>query len=83
MFYATICVFSWAADGQDGNGLHPKNKIGAKSSSLGKLAETLIMIYFLFENLLDIFPLAFCVRQRYLVLIWGSLTQKILLITMT
>ena len=40
---------------------------------LEKLAKTLIMVYFLLENSIDIFLLVFhkhfCVRQRYLVLI--------------
>ena len=43
---------SWAADGQDGNGLHlEKMRLIFLSLSLyiGKLAKTLITVYFLFE----------------------------------
>ena len=45
---------SWAADGQGGNGLHLK-KIGLFFQvyfcfCLGKLAKTLIEVYFLLEN---------------------------------
>ena len=43
---------SWAADGQDGNGLHLE-KIGRTFPSL------LLLVYFLFENSLDIFFLVF------------------------
>ena len=48
---------------------------------LGKLANTQIMVYFLFENSLDICLLVFYklfrVQQRYLNLILGSFDQKI------
>ena len=53
----------WTADGQDHeNGLNLKKKIGLIFSSLsllsvGELAKTLIMVYFLLENSLDIFLL--------------------------
>ena len=47
---------SWAADGQEGNGLHFE-KLGLISPS--KNSKTLIMVYFLFDNSLDIFFLVF------------------------
>ena len=53
---------SWAADGQDGNGLHLKKMRLIFSSfnfCLSKLVKTLIMVYFFFENPLDIFLLVF------------------------
>ena len=53
---------SWAADGQDGNGLHLE-KNGANVFKLSflswKTCKTLIMVYFLFEHSLDIFVLVF------------------------
>ena len=48
---------SWAADGQDGNGL--PNFFEVYGFCLGKLTKTQIMVYFLFKNSLDIFLLVF------------------------
>ena len=53
---------SWVADGQDGNRLYlEKMKLifQVYSFCLGKLAKTLIMVYFFLENPLDIFLLVF------------------------
>ena len=53
---------SWAADGQDENGLHLEKMRLVFSSllfCLGKLVKPLIMVYSLFENSLDIFLLVF------------------------
>ena len=52
----------WAADGQDGNGLHLEKMrliFSSLSPRLGKLAKILIMVCFLSENSLDIFLLVF------------------------
>ena len=60
---------SWAADGLDGNGLHLEKMtliFQVYRFCRGKLSITQIMVYFLFENSLDIFPLVYVI---YLVLI--------------
>ena len=49
---------SWTVHGQDGNGLHLE-KIRLIRFCLGKPAKTQIMVYFLFENSLDIFLFVF------------------------
>ena len=47
---------SWAADGQDGNGLHlEKMRLIFQVYRFGKNTKTQILVYFLLENLLDIF----------------------------
>ena len=64
---------SWPTDGQDGNRLHlEKMRLIVLSLSLfflKKLAKTLIMVYFLFENLFDICLLVF---YKYFVYDKGS-----------
>ena len=59
---------SWAADGQDGNGLHlEKMRLNFKFNSfcLGKCAKTQIMVFFLFEKSLDLFLFVFCKHFVY------------------
>ena len=50
---------SWAADGQDGNGLHLEKNVANSFQvycfRLGKLTKTRIMVYFLFKISLHIF----------------------------
>ena len=57
---------SWAADGQDENRLHLEKMRLIFSSyrfCLEKFLKTLIMVYFLFENLLIIFLLVFYIKH--------------------
>ena len=49
---------SWAADGQDGKELELEKK-KFKALCLGKLAQTLILVYYFFENSLDFLLLVF------------------------
>ena len=50
---------SWAADGQDGNGLHLEKMRLSYRFCLKKFAKTLIMAHFLFKTSLDVFLLVF------------------------
>ena len=74
---------SWAADGQDGNGLHLEKIEATFLTFIASVSENSLKfwLWFIFSWKFTWYlpfsvPLVFCVRQRHVVLIWGHFDPK-------